>query len=134
MTNYNERLDKAIINELFGGKIPLDEPEQRELAFRIPQFKVAITSLIKELVTESKPYRETIIDKWNKDRETYEDFDAWRKGYEIDEIMELITADRKRVALEARIREVEYSVVQLESSEEYAVRRIAELKAQQKEV
>ena len=55
MTNYNERLDRAIINELFGGKIPLDEPEQRELAFRIPQFKQALTSLIKELVAEAKP-------------------------------------------------------------------------------
>lgn len=49
-------------------------------------------------------------------------------------VMQLITADRKRVALESRIKEVEYSVGQLESSEEYAVRRIAELKAQQEEV
>lgn len=40
--------------------------------------------------------------------ETYEDFEAWRKGGEIDEIMQLITADRKRVALEARLDELEH--------------------------
>ena len=33
--------------------------------------------------------------------ETYEDFDAWSKKDEIDKAMQLITADRKRVALEA---------------------------------
>ena len=62
---------------------------------------------------------------------------VWRE-LEVETFMyhlrELIIADRKRVALEARIKEVEYSVGQLESSEEYAVRRIAELKAQQEEV
>ena len=62
---------------------------------------------------------------------------VWRE-LEVETFMyhlrELIIADRKRVALEARIKEVEYSVGQLESSEEYAVRRIAELKAQQEGV
>lgn len=36
--------------------------------------------------------------------ETYEDFDAWHKKGETDEIMQLITADRKRVVLEVRER------------------------------
>ena len=34
--------------------------------------------------------------------ETYEDFDAWFKKGELDEAMKLISAERKRVALEAR--------------------------------
>ena len=72
--------------------------------------------------------------------ETYEDFDAWRKADELDETMQLITADRKRVALEARIDELEHTFVSydnalaselVENPEwEYgqAVERIAELK------
>ena len=40
--------------------------------------------------------------------ETYEDFDAWHKKGELDDAMQLITADRKRVALEARIETVMY--------------------------
>ena len=63
-----------------------------------------------------------------------------------DEIMQLITADRKRVALEARIDELEHTFVSydnalaselVENPEwEYGqvVERIAELKAQQEEV
>ena len=42
--------------------------------------------------------------------ETYEDFDAWHKKGELDEAMQLITADRKRVALEGRIDELKHLV------------------------
>ena len=40
---------------------------------------------------------------------TYEDFDAWLKGDEIDEIIQLITADRKRVAFESRLGELKWA-------------------------
>ena len=77
--------------------------------------------------------------------ETYEDFDAWHKKGELDEAMQLITADRKRVALEARIDCLKrlptvttnfmnngaVSVVVLKNEID---RRIAELKAQQEEL
>ena len=73
--------------------------------------------------------------------ETYEDFDAWHKKGELDEAMQLITADRKRVALEARIDELQkaldenspFGEGQLDIASEYAEWRIAKLKAQQEE-
>lgn len=37
-----DSLDSLIIKVLFGGAIPLDTEEQRELAYRIPKFKQAI--------------------------------------------------------------------------------------------
>ena len=46
----------------------------------------------------------------------------------IDKTKQAITSLTKELVAEARIKEVEYSVGQLESSEEYAVRRIAELR------
>ena len=58
----------------------------------------------------------------------------------IDHVMQLITADRKRVALEARIDEVgriidrELGLDYGEETEKYLSVRIAELKAQQEEV
>lgn len=58
----------------------------------------------------------------------------------IDYIMQLITADRKRVALEARIEEVGRIIERVwgldygEETEKYLSVRIAELKAQQEEV
>lgn len=53
-----------------------------------------------------------------------------------NEIMQLITADRKRVALEARIDELERTMPHTDGMRHYntAKRRIAELKAQQEEV
>jgi len=74
MTNYNERLDE-ILNTL-GERhimvehrlIHLDMPEQNGKNIETRKAKQTITSLIKELVMGAKPYRETIIDKWNKDR------------------------------------------------------------------
>lgn len=38
--------------------------------------------------------------------------------YEADRLMQLITADRKRVALEARLQEVEVSIIELERSDD----------------
>ena len=61
----------------------------------------------------------------------------------VDEIMELITADRKRVALEARKAEDEFVLKQLKDIwrltnyakiKVFIEERIAELKAQQEEV
>lgn len=75
--------------------------------------------------------------------ETYEDFNAWLKGDEIDEIMKLITADRKRVALEARIDEQTHTQADIDGNIEFwpdgvtvmsQLERLAELKAQQEEV
>ena len=63
--------------------------------------------------------------------ETYEDFDAWSKKDEIDKAMQLITADRKRVALEARLNEVqnayEYWINGTKFISSYFRDRIAEL-------
>ena len=56
MTSLNERLDEVLASH---------GAEEGELTESLKQ---AITSLTKELVAEAKPYRETIIDKWNKDR------------------------------------------------------------------
>ena len=58
----------------------------------------------------------------------------------VDHIMHLITVDRKRVALEARIDEVETPLVKIMAGDsdyisiEYFKRRLAELKAQQEEL
>ena len=63
----------------------------------------------------------------------------------FEQLMQLITADRKRVALEARLQEVEVSVIELERSDDprfyskdEAIRsqraRYTQLKAQQEEV
>jgi len=63
---------------------------------------------------------------------------------ELDTVVQLITADRKRVALEARIDELENRLrvqfiwarlyAEVNSWAKYVERRIAELKAQQEEV
>ncbi|RTL04828.1 hypothetical protein EKK58_09390 [Candidatus Dependentiae bacterium] len=68
-------------------------------------------------------------------------------GTEIDHIMQLIIADRKRVALEARLDELENRLrvqfipshwarlcAEVNSWAKYVDRRIAELKSQQEEV
>ena len=80
--------------------------------------------------------------------------DALRTGYHgiaetkvINRVLELITADRKRVELEARIDELENRLrvqfipshwvrlcAEVNSWAKYVDRRIAELKAQQEEV
>ena len=71
--------------------------------------------------------------------------DGWVDIQEVDvdgqvnELVALITADRKRVALEARIDELEQVYPQLQNSVSgegnyYYDARIAELKAQQEEV
>ena len=75
MTNYNERLDKILSDH---------GAEQGEFHYSL---KRAITSLTKELVAEAKPYRETVIDKWNKDRvdevkATNAAMNAWADIYE----------------------------------------------------
>ncbi len=65
--------------------------------------------------------------------------------YCTEHLMQLITADRKRVALEARLQEVEVSIIELERSDDprfyskdEAIRsqraRYTQLKAQQEEV
>ena len=69
--------------------------------------------------------------------ETYEDFDAWHKKGELDEAMQLITADRKRVALEARIDELERELNRYGDVFNYPpqlLMRKAELKTQQEKV
>ena len=93
MTNYNERLDEILAgvraqsilvtaeNSVTGYSI-YGDPESA-----LVKAKQAITSLIKELVEEAKPYRETIIDKWNKDRAdevkaTNAAMNAWADIYE----------------------------------------------------
>lgn len=56
---------------------------------------------------------------------------------DIDKIMQLITADRKRVALEARIDELIWSTgvtYKYDKDRQTVQDRIAELKAQQEEV
>ena len=62
MTNYNERLDEIL--EDFGVSCARQSVVTLEDA---NEAKQALTSLIKELVAEAKPYRETIIDKWKFD-------------------------------------------------------------------
>ena len=75
MTSFNNRLDEVLASH------GAEEGEFTE------SLKQAITSLIKELVAEAKPYRETIIDKWNKDRvdevkATNAAMNAWADIYE----------------------------------------------------
>lgn len=62
MTNYNERLDEILYD------LDLRVDSGQAYIFDTAEARQAIASLIKELVAEAKPYRETIIDKWNKDR------------------------------------------------------------------
>ena len=81
MTNYNERLDDVLSAVYLAGTengLGRSLTDTKEIMHRKEAFikgnrvsdeaKQAITSLTKELVAEAKPYRETIIDKWNKDR------------------------------------------------------------------
>ena len=81
-------------------------------------------------------------------RDKLRELEAFRTGFGFDanELIEFITADRKRVALEARIDELEHTFVSYDNvlASEYVenpeweygqvVERIAELKAQQEEV
>ena len=95
MTNYNERLDaifKTLNNkarEVRASCAERNNWEGHNSAYERLESdtKQAITSLIKELVAEAKPYRETIIDKWNKDRAdevkaTNAAMNAWADIYE----------------------------------------------------
>jgi hypothetical protein len=66
MTNYNERLNEILVDKF--EEIRVIGCTVESIDRRIAEAKQAITSLTKELVAEAKPYRETIIDKWNKDR------------------------------------------------------------------
>ena len=68
-------------------------------------------------------------------------FEASRnETQELDEIMQLITADRKRVALEARLYDNERTLAHIQNGmpaerlKTVVENRIAELKAQQEEV
>ena len=99
MTNYNKRLDEMLSKtpcaqcDGSGAYPDYDgEPLQCQFCWQlrftfIDKAKQAITSLIKELVTEAKPYRGTVIDKWNKDRvdevkATNAAMNAWADIYE----------------------------------------------------
>ena len=73
MTDYNKRLDKILKSLAHQAYLTAHAPGHTKLDGRtyraaVDEAKQAITSLIKELVTEAKPYRGTVIDKWNKDR------------------------------------------------------------------
>ena len=107
MTNYNERLDEIfdlpniirMVKEKGSDVSDIDKHIQLRVVFYDGKHqtypttlsydlsKQAITSLIKELVAEAKPYRETIIDKWNRDRvdevkATNAAMNAWADIYE----------------------------------------------------
>ena len=73
-----------------------------------------------------------------QDKELREQIDSWSYGKysdRIDELLDLITADRKRVELEARIDELENNKWLPNEAKwiEQEADRIAELKAQQEE-
>ena len=77
MTDGTQKLD-MILEDFYDGDI-----RQSDMG----KAKQAITSLIKELVTKAKPYRGTVIDKWNKDRvdevkATNAAMNAWADIYE----------------------------------------------------
>ena len=77
MTDGTQKLD-MILEDFYDGDI-----RQSDMG----KAKQAITSLIKELVTKAKPYRGTVIDKWNKDRvdevkATNAAMNAWADTYE----------------------------------------------------
>ena len=77
MTDNTQELD-AILEDFYDGDI-----RQSDMG----KAKQAITSLIKELVTKAKPYRGTVIDKWNKGRvdevkATNAAMNAWADTYE----------------------------------------------------
>ena len=74
-----------------------------------------------------------------QDKELREQIDSWSYGKysdRIDELLDLITADRKRVELEARIDELENNKWLPNEAKwiEQEADRIAELKAQQIEL
>lgn len=71
MTNYNERLDKALERLVVAGRgWDVSESAQIEsMSSELDEAKQAITSLNRELVAEAKPYgkrqfRELIEDAW----------------------------------------------------------------------
>lgn len=88
MTNYNERLDEILYCLYNHAYIESNKPVLlNENVAHITNARQALTSLIKELVAEAKPCRETIIDKWNKDRvdevkATNAAMNAWADIYE----------------------------------------------------
>ena len=138
MTNYNKRIDE-ILADFYDGDI-----RQSDMG----KAKQAIASLIEELVAEArteeqdKELRENIISILRDSKLDIVD--------DADAVMQLITADRKRVALEARINERNkialdnYRGKTFSESTNWQAkfgyfvegneRRIAELKAQQEEV
>ena len=66
-------------------------------------------------------------------REKLIELDGELWDYQLDKLVQLIIADRKRVALEARIDELERTMPHTDGMRHYNTvkRRIAELKAQQ---
>ena len=72
-------------------------------------------------------------------REKLIELDGELWDYQLDKLVQLITADRKRVALEARIDELRLAsdmqyMMRREDRIRYCSKRIVELKAQQEEV
>ena len=87
MTNYNGRLDQILSEQLHKMSYDIEAYGITDCKNYLPDYKQALTSLIKELVAEAKPYRETIIDKWNKVRAdeanaTNATMNAWADIYE----------------------------------------------------
>ena len=92
MTDYNKRLDKILKSLAHKAYLTAHAPGHTKLDGRtyraaVDEAKQANISLMKKLVAEAKPYRETIIDKWNKDRAdevraTNSAMNAWADMYE----------------------------------------------------
>ena len=85
MTNYNERLYEII--DKHRHDVDTDFSADIRHYKNTNETVDSVTQLIKELVAEAKPYRETIIDKWNKDRvdevkATNAAMNAWADIYE----------------------------------------------------
>ena len=85
------------------------------------------------------PEQGDILERWDRQIETpYEKLSEREKASDMEQVdryWQLITADRKRVALEARIDELQkYLDHYKDDYDRYADSRIAELKAQQEEV
>lgn len=103
-------------------------PTEQDNELELDRYAMSIVHLVGRIQSEKLP--ETITSTAFVDLRQASNDDA------INAIKQLITADRKRVALEARIDELERTMPHTDGMRHYNTvkRRIAELKYQQEEV
>ena len=77
MTNYNERLDQILSEQLHKMSYDIEAYGITDCKNYLPDYKQAITSLIKELVAEAKPEQQKIENMGDTFKV------EWARGYNV---------------------------------------------------